>query len=166
LADKPLQDLVARLEREKLDADRRYNDALTALDAASRALVEGGGAAAAGAARAPVAYDPSQLPRVNERWRILGEGFTPPPPASLSSSMKERLRAFVWRMVGPALQSQQEFNAALVDHLNRNIGAHAEASAAIDEVRAALAADHHRIRRHEGSRARRARAARADRAGE
>jgi SAM-dependent methyltransferase len=139
LAEKPLQDLVARLERERLDADRRYNDALTALDAASRALADGGGAA--GASRAPVPYDPSQLPRVNERWQILGEGFTAPPPASLSSSMKERLRAFVWRMVGPALQSQQEFNAALVDHLNRNIGAHAEVSAAIDDVRAALAAD-------------------------
>ena len=40
MADKPLQDLVARLERERLDADRRYNDALTALDAAARALAE------------------------------------------------------------------------------------------------------------------------------
>ena len=138
MAEKPLQDLIARLERERLEADRRYNDALTALDAASRALAGGGGAA--GASRAPVPYDPSQLPRVNERWQILGEGFTPPPPPSLGSSMKERLRAFVWRMVGPALQSQQEFNAALVDHLNRNVGAHAEASAAIDEVRATLAA--------------------------
>lgn len=40
MADKPLQDLVARLEAERLDADRRYNDALTALDAASHALAE------------------------------------------------------------------------------------------------------------------------------
>ena len=138
MAEKPLQDLVARLERERLEADRRYNDALTALDAASRVLAERRGAA--GAARAPIPYDPSQLPRVNERWQILGEGFAPPPPPSLSSSMKERLRALVWRMVGPALERQQDFNAALVDHLNRNIGAHAEASAAIDDVRAALAA--------------------------
>ena len=35
--DQPLDDLAARLERERLDADRRYNDALTALDEAIRA---------------------------------------------------------------------------------------------------------------------------------
>jgi SAM-dependent methyltransferase len=32
VADQPLDDLVARLERERLAADRAYNDALTALD--------------------------------------------------------------------------------------------------------------------------------------
>ena len=40
MADKPLQDLLTRLERERLDADRRYNDALTALDRAAHALAE------------------------------------------------------------------------------------------------------------------------------
>lgn len=37
LPDEPLDDLAARLERERLDADRKYNDALTALDQAIRA---------------------------------------------------------------------------------------------------------------------------------
>lgn len=32
--DQPIDDLAARLERERLDADRQYNDALTALDRA------------------------------------------------------------------------------------------------------------------------------------
>ena len=34
--DQPIDDLAARLERERLDADRQYNDALTALDDAIR----------------------------------------------------------------------------------------------------------------------------------
>ena len=114
MADKPLQDLVARLEAERLEADRRYNDALTALDAAARAL-------AAPAPEPPplVPYDPSQLPRVNERWAILHGAYDP------------RL----------AHERQQEFNAALVDHLNRNVGSHAEATQAIAGLRAAIAAD-------------------------
>jgi len=40
-----------------------------------------------------------------------------------------RLTALVWRLVGPALQQQLAFNAALVDHLNRNTAAHREAPA-------------------------------------
>ena len=46
VTEQPLEDLLARLERERLDADRLYNDALTALNRAIRA------AAAAGRARA------------------------------------------------------------------------------------------------------------------
>jgi 2-polyprenyl-3-methyl-5-hydroxy-6-metoxy-1,4-benzoquinol methylase len=34
--DEPIDDLASRLERERLDADRHYNDALTALDEAVR----------------------------------------------------------------------------------------------------------------------------------
>ena len=33
-ADQPLEDLLARLERERLEADRLYNEALTAVDGA------------------------------------------------------------------------------------------------------------------------------------
>jgi SAM-dependent methyltransferase len=40
VADSSLSDLVTRLERERLDADRRYNDALTALDRALPAIAE------------------------------------------------------------------------------------------------------------------------------
>ena len=38
-------------------------------------------------------------------------------------------------------QQQEQFNAGLVDHLNRNVASHADASTAIAEVRAALQAD-------------------------
>jgi SAM-dependent methyltransferase len=133
LADKPLQDLLARLERERAEADRRYNDALTALDEASRALV----GAAAARDTVPFPYDASLLPRVNEHWRILQDET----PAVTAGAIKDRLRAFIWRIVGPALQTQQQFNAALVEHLNRNVASHELAAAAIADVRKAIATD-------------------------
>lgn len=124
MAEKPLQDLISRLEAERLEADRRYNDALTALDAAARAL-----ATPAPAAAPLVPYDPSQLPRVNEHWKVTREDIPGGP------------KGFIWGVVGPALERQQQFNAALVDHLNRNIGAHEEAAQAVVDLRAALDAD-------------------------
>ena len=57
----PLDDLIARLERERLAADRIYNDALTALDRAISpppVLPPG-----------PAAADRSRLAAINERWR-------------------------------------------------------------------------------------------------
>jgi len=102
-----LVDLVERLERERLAADRLYNDALTALD---RALTP-----APLMPRPPQAADPSRLPEVNRHWNILSGG-----PPQIDRSIKGRLRGFVWRLIGPPLETQQQFNAALVDHLNRN----------------------------------------------
>ena len=112
-----LQDLLARLEEERADADQRYNDALTALD---RSL-----AAPAPMPDPPPPYDTAKLTAVNERWDILPSGA----PA-VDGSLKGRLRGFIWRLVGPALETQREFNAALVDHLNRNVAAHVEAEKA------------------------------------
>ena len=50
---------------------------------------------------------------------------------AIDGSFKGRLRGFVWRLVGPSLEKQKAFNAALVDHLNRNVAAHEEAEKAI-----------------------------------
>ena len=61
-------DLVA-LERERADADRRYNEALTALD---RAL-PGGPALPA----PPAAPDDAQLPRLNEMWQVVADAVPP-----------------------------------------------------------------------------------------
>ena len=129
MAEKPLQDLVTRLERERLDADRRYNDALTALDAAARAL-----APASEIAAAPAGYDVSQLPRMNESWDILAV-VPPRRPTQVFSG-------FAWKLIGPALERQQQFNGALVEHLNRNAAAHEQAVSAIAEARAMLASEH------------------------
>ena len=34
----------------------------------------------------------------------------------------------MWRLVGPPLETQKQFNAALVDHLNRNAASHRESA--------------------------------------
>ncbi len=122
--EQPLDDLITRLERERLAADRRYNDALTALDRAIQrppALPE-----------SPPPYDDRQVTPVNDAGDILPEG----PPALDGSdwSLRGRLRAFVWRLAGPPLERQKRFNAALVDHLNRNVRAHQAARQALTSL--------------------------------
>ena len=113
-----LEQLLTRLERERQQADTLYNEALTALDRA----VQGRPAMP----DPPPPYDESKLTDLNKAWNILPSGAPP-----IDSSFKGRLRGFIWRLVGPSLDTQKQFNAALVDHLNRNVAAHREAQKAI-----------------------------------
>jgi O-antigen chain-terminating methyltransferase len=127
--DEPaIDDLLARLERQRLDADRLYNDALTAVDRAIQSVPALPGA--------PPAYDASRLHDINAAWDILPGG---PPP--LDRSIKGRLRAMIWRLVGPPLDTQRRFNAALVDHLNRNAQAHHERSQALQALLSSVQAE-------------------------
>jgi len=103
------------LRQERAEADRRYNDALTALDALLHP----------DAAPKPSAVPPldtTVIAALNDRWRVV------PTPPQFARGWRGRLGRFVWRLVGPALERQQTFNATLVEHLNRNIdgqrGAH------------------------------------------
>src|SRR5262245_63846012 len=100
-----VEDLVARLERERLEADRLYNDALTAVDRAIQTFPL--------LPDAPPPYDSSRLGDLNATWNILPSGAPP-----IDRSLRGRLRGLVWRLVGPPLESQVRFNAALLDHLN------------------------------------------------
>jgi SAM-dependent methyltransferase len=118
MAEERLDQLLARLERERQEADRLYHAAFTALDRAIQRVPD--------APHPPPAYDEQQITPINEAWNILPEG-APAPDASL----KGRLRSFVWRLIGPPLERQRHFNSALVDHLNRNVAAHREAEKAI-----------------------------------
>jgi 2-polyprenyl-3-methyl-5-hydroxy-6-metoxy-1,4-benzoquinol methylase len=118
MADERLADLLARLERERAAADAEYHAALTALDGALQRVPE--------IPHPPPPYDERQIAPINQAWDILPAGA----PAT-DGSLKGRLRAFIWRLVGPALEQQKHFNAALVDHLNRNVAAHREAERAI-----------------------------------
>jgi len=106
-----------RIEREA--ADRAYNEALTALDQAFPKVPD--------LPHPPVAYDESQMPGLNERWRLV----TADPAAGLSG-WRRRVALAVWRLVGPLFDRQQAFNATLVDHLNRNVAAHRADGAAIE----------------------------------
>ena len=117
-----LEDTLRRLRDERDEADRRYNDALTALDRAlgpAPRLPEG-----------PPGYDESQITPLNDAWNILA---APPPGGGLAG----RLRGLVWRTIAPYLQQQLAFNSRLVDHLNRNAVPHREAHRAVQEVVAA-----------------------------
>ncbi len=127
MADERLGDRLVRLEHEREEADRVYNDALTALDRVIEAPVD--------LPHPPPPYDESKLTTVNEAWNILPSG---PPP--IDGSFKGRVRGLVWRLIGPPLEAQRHFNAALVDHLNRNVETHREAQKAAASTIAALEA--------------------------
>lgn len=113
-----LEERLARLERERSEADRTYNDRLTAVD---RALFRSGAFP-----HPPPPHDETQIGAINQSWDILPEGA----PA-IDRSLKGRLRGFVWRLIGPPLTTQRAFNAAIVDHINRNVITHREAERAI-----------------------------------
>jgi 2-polyprenyl-3-methyl-5-hydroxy-6-metoxy-1,4-benzoquinol methylase len=130
----PLDDLIARLERERQAADRIYNEALTALDrAASTPPV---------LPAAPAAADRSRLAAVNDRSAILPAGA----PA-IDRSVRGRLTGLIWRLVGPPLQRQAEFNAAVAEHLNRTADAHDRWSDAAARLREAIQAEFQAVAR-------------------
>jgi SAM-dependent methyltransferase len=115
---------LAQLRTERDEADRRYNEALTALD---RALPAFGDPPAR-----PPDFDEHQITPLNERWEILaGQGM----PGR--RGVRSRLAHFVWALVRPALERQQAFNSALVDHVNRNV-AHQRATVEAIGATAAL----------------------------
>jgi SAM-dependent methyltransferase len=125
VTEQPLADLLARLERERLDADRRYNDALTAVD---RALAPPPPLPAA-----PRAFDASAGAALAEGWNILPGGH----PAT-DRSLKGRLRGFIWRLVGPPLDAQRRFNAEVAANAGRAAAAHDELAASVAALTAAL----------------------------
>jgi SAM-dependent methyltransferase len=117
----PLEDLLARLERERLEADRLYNDALTIVDRAVReppTLPD-----------PPRRYDDDRVTPINLGWQILRDASP-----HIDRSLKGRLRGLIWRIVGPPLEAQQRFNAELVDHINRNVAAHQQAQQATGKL--------------------------------
>jgi SAM-dependent methyltransferase len=120
--DESLEAMLRRLDDERAEADRRYNDALTALD---RAV-----AGAPPLPPPPAAYDESQLPPLNDAWNL--------PSAPAAGGLKGRIAWLVWRALAPALEQQRTFNSRLVDHLNRNAAAQREAQSALHDLVAVL----------------------------
>jgi SAM-dependent methyltransferase len=110
--------LRARHEREA--ADRVYNDALTALDRAIQHLREFPGA--------PAPMDASRLASLNERWQLLASR------PFLGGRWLKPIRKLVWEMLEPLWARQEQFNATLVDHLNRNADSQRQTSAALADL--------------------------------
>ena len=118
-----LEAALRRLQEERDEADRRYNEALTALDRSLHPPPE--------FPPPPAPYDEHQITPLNETWNIL-----PEPPGGVG--ITGRLTGFIWRVVGPFLQRQLTFNSRLVDHLNRNVAAHREARDVTESMIASL----------------------------
>ena len=104
-------DELARLRDERKDADSAYNDALTALDESLQRLRD--------MPHPPPSYDEHQITPLNECWDLLAVRPS-------AAGWRGRLQSFVWSSVAPLFERQHKFNAALVDHFNRNISVHKE----------------------------------------
>lgn len=117
---------LARLARERDEADRAYNDALTALDRALQRMPD--------LPHPPPGSDTHQAAALNERWAIIEPGG-PPMPASW---LKRKLAGFVWRLVAPMFERQQTFNSTLVDHANRNLAVGDETRRSVESTLALL----------------------------
>jgi SAM-dependent methyltransferase len=115
-----LEDRLRQLAIEREEADRRYNEALTALDAALTGRLD---------VPDPLPpFDDHQIDPLNGAWNII-----PAPPAV--AGVRGKLAGFVWEVVGPYLQRQLTFNSWMVDHLNRNLAAVRDAhEAAVEDV--------------------------------
>ena len=98
-------DDLAALRAERAAADRAYNEALTRLDRAIQQLP-------AQFPHPPPASDEQQITPLNTLWKIVA-----PPP----SGWRRGFVAGVRRAIAPLFEQQQAFNAAVVDHLNRNV---------------------------------------------
>lgn len=100
------EDDLELLKAEREQADRDYNDALTRLDRAIQQLP-------AAFPHPPPAIDEHQITPLNTLWKI--DAPAPGP------GLRGRFAAAVRRIVAPHFEQQQAFNAAVVDHINRNV---------------------------------------------
>jgi SAM-dependent methyltransferase len=99
-------DLKRHLD-ERQEADRLYNDWLTRVD---RALVQ-----PPALPEPPPPPEQRQVPRLNALWEIV-----PGQPIPFGG-WRAKIGALVWRILAPIAQRQQEFNSALVNHLNQQV---------------------------------------------
>lgn len=126
---------LARLKAAREAADRRYNEALTALDAA---LVRPGELP-----HPPPGADEHQVTPLNEAWDLLR--LLPPAPP-MAGGWRGRLADRLWRLVAPyvighlraPLEQQHAFNSRLVDHVNRNVPVQRATRASLESTIACL----------------------------
>jgi len=118
--------LLNRFLAERREAHRRYNEALTELDRAIQTVPD--------FPTPPSSYDETLLPKINDTWALLPKGATPPRPSGWGT----RIFDMIWPVIAPLFEQQMAFNAAVVEHLNRNAAAHRDAHAALERALPAL----------------------------
>ena len=119
-----LEDELSERKRQREQSDSRYDEALTALDAALWQPPD--------FPHPPPGLDETQVTPLNTRWEILRAR-----PAS-PTGWRGRVAQIVWQLVEPILAEQQAFNSALVDHVNRSIHPQRETARAIETTIATL----------------------------
>jgi SAM-dependent methyltransferase len=105
---------LAELDRQRDDSERRYHDALSALD---RAVAQ------VSALLTATAEDAAALSGVNHGWDIYA-------PVAADSPLRARLRRLLAPLVRPALGPQRAFNAAVAAQVTR-IRQHMDATAEV-----------------------------------
>ena len=100
------EDDLELLKAEREQADRDYNEALTRLDRTIQSLP-------AAFPHPPPSIDEFQITPLNTLWKIDA------PDSGIG--IRGRFAAAVRRIVAPLFEQQQAFNAAVVDHINRNV---------------------------------------------
>ena len=113
-----LEDELSRRKRQREESDSRYDESLTALDAALWAPPA--------FPHAPPGPDEAQVTPLNTRWEILRA------KGPEGTGWRGQLARIVWTLVEPMFVQQQAFNAALVDHVNRNIQPQREVARSVD----------------------------------
>ena len=114
-------DDLARLKRGREAIDRKYNEALTAIDQAVQQVPP--------LPDPPPPPDDTQIDPLNARWSLIPD-YKP----EFGSGPRAWVKRFVWKLVAPALQQQHEFNSALIDHINRNHHLDRERNQVLHEV--------------------------------
>ncbi|MGE0446928.1 MAG: class I SAM-dependent methyltransferase, partial [Vicinamibacterales bacterium] len=87
--------------------------------------------------------DRTQVERLNRLWAM--------PDRPAGGGVKARIKRRILNMLGPELLGQQEFNAAVVDHLNRNMAPVEAALGRLDEMELEREALLARERRRDGA---------------
>lgn len=122
---------LKRLYAERKEADRAYNDALTALADALQQLRD--------LPHPPPPYDDGQVATLH----ALSDPLAEVPPAG--DGWRGRLRQRVRSMVAPMFERQKAFNAALVEHVDRNAATHREVSRALASTIELIREEHERL---------------------
>ena len=116
---------LARFKTQREKADSEYDEALTALNQALWTAPES-------FPHPPPAPDETRVTSLNSGWEILR------PNAGTERGWRGRVARFVLGIVQPMFEAQQSFNAALVDHVNRNIQPQREVAKSVDSTLATL----------------------------
>ena len=123
----PLEDLLARLERERRDADRAYNDALTALDRAIQS--------------------PAVLPGAPQPFKA---GRPVPAPAQTpDGGLKAIVRGILWRILGSPPGIDQRLHSAAAEQTNWAAAVHVELQERISALREAVGREFQALARFE-----------------